>query len=219
MSTTPEEQPELALELSLSQIEVIKWHQRLQEITYLEAGQHMRALNQLMWQVPSLVIIINGGLWYGLTMMSNFTAHFIFAFCLLFDLASIVTLYRLRKLISAKIDIQSSIEKSYNEKILSNMTKGILKEKEMVMKTEKQPKEPEENHKKSKRTRVFEWMINKTDGSYTVISCWSLSLAFCSLINAIGVCSPALFLDNEQKKIKHEFYIDKPYVIIDTNQI
>lgn len=219
MSTTPEEQPELALELSLSQIEVIKWHQRLQEITYLEAGQHMRALNQLMWQVPSLVIIINGGLWYGLTMMSNFTAHFIFAFCLLFDLASIVTLYRLRKLISAKIDIQSSIEKSYNEKILSNMTKGILKEKEMVMKTEKQPKEPEENHKKSKRTRVFEWMINKTDGSYTVISCWSLSLAFCSLINAIGVCSPALFLDNEPKKIKHEFYIDKPYVIIDTNQI
>ncbi|HBV4557679.1 hypothetical protein [Klebsiella aerogenes] len=219
MSTTPEEQPELALELSLSQIEVIKWHQRLQEITYLEAGQHMRALNQLMWQVPSLVIIINGGLWYGLTMMSNFTAHFIFAFCLLFDLASIVTLYRLRKLISAKIDIQSSIEKSYNEKILSNMTKGILKEKEIVMKTEKQPKEPEENHKKSKRTRVFEWMINKTDGSYTVISCWSLSLAFCSLINAIGVCSPALFLDNEPKKIKHEFYIDKPYVIIDTNQI
>ncbi|WPR87060.1 hypothetical protein [Klebsiella aerogenes] len=208
MSTTPEEQPELALELSLSQIEVIKWHQRLQEITYLEAGQHMRALNQLMWQVPSLVIIINGGLWYGLTMMSNFTAHFIFAFCLLFDLASIVTLYRLRKLISAKIDIQSSIEKSYNEKILSNMTKGILKEKEIVMKTEKQPKEPEENHKKSKRTRVFEWMINKTDGSYTVISCWSLSLAFCSLINAIGVCSPALFLDNEPKKIKHEFYID-----------
>ncbi|MCL9943878.1 hypothetical protein MUW95_18865 [Klebsiella aerogenes] len=219
MSTTPEEQSELALELSLSQIEVIKWHQRLQEITYLEAGQHMRALNQLMWQVPSLVIIINGGLWYGLTMMSNFTAHFIFAFCLLFDLASIVTLYRLRKLISAKIDIQSSIEKSYNEKILSNMTKGILKEKEIVMKTEKQPKEPEENHKKSKRTRVFEWMINKTDGSYTVISCWSLSLAFCSLINAIGVCSPALFLDNEPKKIKHEFYIDKPYVIIDTNQI
>ncbi|WP_213223249.1 hypothetical protein [Klebsiella grimontii] len=99
------------------------------------------------------------------------------------------------------------------------MTKGILKEKGMVIKTEKQPKEPEENHKKSKRTRVFEWMINKTDGSYTVISCWSLSLAFCSLINAIGVCSPALFLDNEPKKIKHEFYIDKPYVIIDTNQI
>lgn len=116
MSTTPEEQPELALELSLSQIEVIKWHQRLQEITYLEAGQHMRALNQLMWQAPSLVIIINGGLWYGLTMMSNFTAHFIFAFCLLFDLASIVTLYRLRKLISAKIDIQSSIEKAITKK-------------------------------------------------------------------------------------------------------
>lgn len=219
MTTTHQEQPELIPELNLSQIEAIKWHQRLQEITYLEAGQHMRALNQLMWQVPSLVIIINGGLWYGLTMMSNFTAHFIFAFCLFFDSASIVTLYRLRKLISAKIEIQSSIEKSYNEKILNKMTKDILKEKEVIIKTEKDQKEPEENNKKSKRTRVFEWMINKTDGSYTVISCWSLSLAFCSLINAIGVCSPALFLDNEPKKIKHEFYIDKPYVIIDTNQI
>lgn len=219
MPTTLQEQPELAPELNLSQIEVIRWHQRLQEIAYLEAGQHMRALNQLMWQVPSLVIIINGGLWYGLTMMSNFTAHFIFAFCLFFDLASIVTLYRLRKLIGAKIDIQSSIEKSYNDEILSKITKGILKEKEMVIKTEKRQKEPEGNHKKSKRTRVFEWIINKTDGSYTVISCWSLSLAFCSLINAIGVCSPSLFLDNEPKKIKHEFYIDKPYVIIDTNQI
>lgn len=179
----------------------------------------MRALNQLMWQVPSLVIIINGGLWYGLTMMNNTAARFIFIFCLLFDLASIVTLYRLRKLIGTKIDIQSSIEKSYNEEILSKITKDILKEKEIVMKTENQQKKPEGNNKKSKRTRAFEWIINKTDGSYTVISCWSLSLAFCSLINAIGFFSPSLFLDNEPKKIKHEFYIDKPYVIIDTNQI
>lgn len=219
MATTLHEQPELKDELSISQIEALKWHQRLQEITYLEAGQHMRALNQLMWQVPSLVIIINGGLWYGLTMMSNFTAHFIFAFCLIFDLASIVTLYRLRKLIGTKIDIQSSIEKCYNEEILNEITKSILKEKEIVTRAGNPEREPEGNNKKSKRTKVFEWIINKTDGSYTVISCWSLSLAFCILINAIGFVSPSLFLDNEPKKIKHEFYIDKPYVIIDTDQI
>ena len=219
MASPIHEQPELKDELSISQIEALKWHQRLQEITYLEAGQHMRALNQLMWQVPSLVIIINGGLWYGLTMMSNFTAHFIFAFCLLFDLASIVTLYRLRKLIGTKIEIQSSIEKSYKKEILNEITNSIFKEKEIVIRAEKTELEPDGHHKKNTRTRTFEWIINKTDGSYTVISCWSLSLAFCIIINAIGVCSPSLFLDNEPKKIKHEFYIDKPYVIIDTNQI
>ncbi len=35
-------------------IEAIRWHQKLQEIIYLEAGQHMRALNQLHVADPKL---------------------------------------------------------------------------------------------------------------------------------------------------------------------
>ena len=52
-------------------IEAIRWYQKLQEITYLEAGQHMRALNQLMWQIPSFVIAVNGGLWYATTLANE----------------------------------------------------------------------------------------------------------------------------------------------------
>ncbi|MEH5140584.1 hypothetical protein [Enterobacter cloacae] len=80
---------------NLSKIELIKWQQRIQEISYLEAGQHMRALNQLMWQVPSLVIVINGGLWYGTTLVSDLAARLIFFMITFFDILSVITLYRL----------------------------------------------------------------------------------------------------------------------------
>src|SRR3546814_15700834 len=36
-----------------------------EELSYLEAGQHLRSLNQQLWQVPSMVIAITGGIWYG----------------------------------------------------------------------------------------------------------------------------------------------------------
>lgn len=219
MSSKLHEHPELKAELSIIQIEALKWHQRLQEITYLEAGQHMRALNQLMWQVPSLVIIINGGLWYGLTMMNNHAAHFIFLFCLLFDFTSIITLYRLRKLIGDKIKIQSTIESSYNENILNEITKRMFKEYNAPLRNEKEKTQDLTAKQITNRTKIFDWIIKTSDGNYTVISCWTAALSFCIVINAIGAICPSLFLDNEPKKVKHEFFIDKPYVIMDTNKL
>lgn len=59
-------------------LETIRWHQKLQEIIYLEAGQHMRALNQLMWQIPSFVIAVNGGLWYATTIANESSLWIIF---------------------------------------------------------------------------------------------------------------------------------------------
>ncbi|EPK2986585.1 hypothetical protein H2846_004546, partial [Escherichia coli] len=72
-------------------IEAIRWHQKLQEIIYLEAGQHMRALNQLMWQIPSFVIAVNGGLWYATTLANENSLWIIFLVLALFDATTIVT--------------------------------------------------------------------------------------------------------------------------------
>lgn len=93
-------------------LEYIKWQQKMQEITYLEAGQHMRSLNQYMWQVPSLVIAINGGLWYGATLMNHTAIFFIMLLVCVFDLLAIITLFRLRGLIGSKIEVQKEIEYS-----------------------------------------------------------------------------------------------------------
>lgn len=91
-------------------IEAIRWYQKLQEITYLEAGQHMRALNQLMWQIPSFVIAVNGGLWYATTLANESSLWIIFAVLALFDFTTMITLYRLRSLIGSKIALQKNIE-------------------------------------------------------------------------------------------------------------
>ncbi|MCP1575361.1 hypothetical protein J2S30_003740 [Herbaspirillum rubrisubalbicans] len=53
------------------QLEEKKWEFKKEELAYLEAGQHVRALNQVMWQVPGMVIAITGGLWFGLTLFEN----------------------------------------------------------------------------------------------------------------------------------------------------
>ncbi len=39
-----------------SDLEERRWQFKTLELKYLEAGQHLRSLNQLMWQVPSMVI-------------------------------------------------------------------------------------------------------------------------------------------------------------------
>lgn len=91
-------------------LETIRWHQKLQEIIYLEAGQHMRALNQLMWQIPSFVIAVNGGLWYATTIANESSLWIIFSVLALFDVTTIVSLYRLRYLIEMKIEKQKILK-------------------------------------------------------------------------------------------------------------
>lgn len=107
-------------------IEAIRWYQKLQEITYLEAGQHMRALNQLMWQIPSFVIAVNGGLWYATTLANESSLWIIFAVLALFDFTTMITLYRLRSLIGSKIALQKNIE-DRSVKVLSMPFAAMLR--------------------------------------------------------------------------------------------
>lgn len=94
-------------------LEERKWSFKREELKYLEAGQHLRALNQLMWQVPSLAIAITGGLWYGATLIDNeITRRFLLAFSVTMDVLTIVTLWRLRMIIGMHINRQRTFEGS-----------------------------------------------------------------------------------------------------------
>lgn len=148
-------------------LETIRWHQKLQEITYLEAGQHMRALNQLMWQIPSFAIAVNGGLWYATTLVNQNALWIIFAVLALFDLTTIITIYRLRCLIGKKIHIQNKIENPSSNAVLAQIS----------------------NDAGFTLTPVEQ--SNKA--GYIVVSCWSLMLFACFLINLQATFAPEMF--------------------------
>jgi len=193
-------------------IEVIKWHQRIQEIAYIEAGQHMRALNQLMWQVPSFVIAINGGLWYGTTLVSELAAKAIFLMVFIFDLLSIVTLYRLRALLELKIKFQSNVEEQCLDTILSEGSlyhfNDIYLRNCLFVKKEQKTRDLAVSENKSWLSMFFLFFygfINRhSNGKYTVIGCWTIVLLFCAFISLVGCCSPNTFLDKADKTIKYE---------------
>ncbi len=149
-------------------IEVIRWHQKLQEITYIEAGQHMRALNQLMWQIPSLAIAINGGLWYASTLVNETSLWMIFGFLTVFDLLTICTLFRLRSLIGQKITKQNDIEDATKNSILHDLSNisGII--------TSPTP-------------------APKKERKYIVVGCWTICLLLCAFINMHGFLNPSTF--------------------------
>jgi len=89
------------------ELERQKWDYKKEELQYVEAGQHLRSLNQLMWQVPSLAIALTGGLWYGATLVSDETMRrYLLGFSAGVDLLTIVTLLRLRSVIGVHIDYQ-----------------------------------------------------------------------------------------------------------------
>jgi hypothetical protein len=188
-------------------IETIKWHQRIQEIAYIEAGQHMRALNQLMWQVPSLVIVINGGLWYGTTLVSELATRAIFFMIAVFDLLSIVTLYRLRGLLEAKIKFQNKIEDECAHGLLKKLSLDTLGDIYNQHLEEKKEKE-KEKEKKSCLSNLFEWFFkfvsSHSKGNYTVIGCWSTVLLLCAIISIIGLSCPKAFLDKQEKSQTYE---------------
>jgi hypothetical protein len=90
-----------------TELEAQKWAYKRQELEYLEAGQHLRALNQLMWQVPSMSIAITGGLWFGATTVDSEQARiWVFAFVAIVDVLVMMVLWRLRHLIDKHIDLQ-----------------------------------------------------------------------------------------------------------------
>ena len=88
-------------------LEQQKWQMKKDELNFLEAGQHMQALNQLMWQAPTMAIAVTGGLWYGAaTVDADAARSVVFAFTRLVGLLTIVTLFRLRHLIGQEIGKQ-----------------------------------------------------------------------------------------------------------------
>lgn len=67
---------------------------------YEQNCQSMRALTQVMWQVPTIAMTLTGGLWYGVTTLQD-EGHYVFRVLLLLlavvsDLAFIVVLLRVR---------------------------------------------------------------------------------------------------------------------------
>ena len=90
-------------------LEAKRWEYRKKELQFLEAGQHQRALNQLMWQVPGMAIAITGGLWYGATTIDAASPRiWVFVFTAVVDLLTILTLWRIRSLIEVHIKHQDS---------------------------------------------------------------------------------------------------------------
>ncbi|HHB7301285.1 hypothetical protein CMV52_14365 [Klebsiella pneumoniae] len=168
-------------------IEVIRWHQKLQEITYIEAGQHMRALNQLMWQIPSLVIAINGGLWYASTLVNEASLWMIFGFLTIFDLLTICTLFRLRALIGKKITKQNDIEDSTKNSILQDLShrSGII--------TSPTP-------------------APKKELKYIVVGCWTICLLLCALINMHGFLNPSTFSKSNKNNKSEQETINSPSI-------
>ncbi|MNC12242.1 hypothetical protein D3C75_599600 [compost metagenome] len=172
------------------QLEVIRWHQKLQEITYLEAGQHMRALNQLMWQIPSFVIAVNGGLWYATTLANEKSLWIIFAILALFDVTTIITLFRLRYLIGLKITKQTEIENPSNNPILLQLS----------------------NNSGFTLTQPS----TNTRRSHIVVGCWTTMLIACTFVNLVGCFKPNILSKPSQstlykatvKKINSEYIIE-----------
>lgn len=106
MPYPPEKIERLKFQLN-SQIEAQKWGYRKQELEFLEAGQHLRSLNQILWQIPSMVIAITGGLWYGVTTIdAPMPKSVVLAFAAFVDLITIVVILRLRSVIGHQIDAQ-----------------------------------------------------------------------------------------------------------------
>lgn len=92
------------------QLEEKKWQLKKDELSFLEAGQHMRSLNQLMWQVPTMAIAVTGGLWYGAaTIDADAARSWVFGFASIVDFLTIITLLRLRDIIGHEMNIQKTL--------------------------------------------------------------------------------------------------------------
>jgi hypothetical protein len=90
-------------------LEAEKWKTRKEELRYLEAGQHLRSLNQYLWQVPGMVVAITGGIWYGVTTMAADPPKIIaLIFVAIVNLLTIPVIWRLRSLIAIQIQIQNT---------------------------------------------------------------------------------------------------------------
>ena len=68
--------------------------------------EDFRALNTVFWQLPVIMMTLNGGLWFALASLdlTEMGQRFILVFAVLVDLAFLVALVRLRLLLGALLD-------------------------------------------------------------------------------------------------------------------
>lgn len=89
------------------ELELIRWRFKKEELSYLEAGQHLRSLNLQLWQVPSMVIAITGGIWYGAASVSaDMPKMLALLFAAAVNVLTIPIIIRLRQLIKKHINAQ-----------------------------------------------------------------------------------------------------------------
>ncbi|ABA72480.1 hypothetical protein K7459_06550 [Pseudomonas fluorescens] len=88
-------------------LELLKWQFKKEELSYVEAGQHLRSLNQQLWQVPSMVIAITGGIWFGAaSITSDMPKVLALSFAAAVNILTIPIIIRLRHLIQKYIKLQ-----------------------------------------------------------------------------------------------------------------
>jgi hypothetical protein len=81
--------------------------EKAREVQFLEAGQNMRALNALMWQVPGIAVAVTGGLWYGTSTIADDTAKAaVLGFTAVINALLIIVLWRVRFLFQQNLAIQ-----------------------------------------------------------------------------------------------------------------
>lgn len=92
-------------------LEAQKWEYKKQELVFVEAGHHIRALNVTLWQVPSMAIAITGGLWYGISLFDHEAVKIAaLTFTSLVDLVTVRIIWRLRSVMSGYLAAQLSFQ-------------------------------------------------------------------------------------------------------------
>jgi hypothetical protein len=67
------------------------------KVAYEQNAQHLRSLNQFLWQVPTIAITLTGGLWYGVTKIDAFIVREgLLSFAALSDVLLVIVLLRVR---------------------------------------------------------------------------------------------------------------------------
>jgi len=67
------------------------------KVAYEQNAQHLRALNQFLWQVPTIAITLTGGLWYGVTKIDSLIVREgLLAFAALSDVLLVFVVFRVR---------------------------------------------------------------------------------------------------------------------------
>jgi hypothetical protein len=87
------------------------------KVAYEQNAQHLRSLNQFLWQVPTIAITLTGGLWYGVTKIDAFIVREgLLAFAALSDVLLVVVVLRVRFLFGQYLAAQKGFNPRFEIK-------------------------------------------------------------------------------------------------------